>query len=153
MSQPGTLLEAFQAAWTADAVLSGLVSDNRVYFGKVPPAADVSSADPSKIDTPYVRVEKPEGSPQVRSNCALYNEETIIVHLWTDNADDGDQIAQQIERVFSYNLTWNGGAVIDSRFRPHSITQVDQPEISQWETVCQFPMRTWQPRPDYSGGD
>ena len=39
VADPATLLEAIQAAWAADAVLSGLVPDVRCYFGKVPPLA------------------------------------------------------------------------------------------------------------------
>ncbi len=149
MADPATLLEAIQAAWAADAVLSGLVPDVRCYFGKVPPLA--SEAGPPEVtpETPYVRVEKPQGRGEgTRSNAALYKDATIVFHIWTDTPEAGDQIAAEVERVFSQNATWTGGAVLDAKFTPHSTTQVAQAEISQWETVCTFSMRTWQPRTD-----
>jgi hypothetical protein len=149
MSEPATLLEAIQAAWTADAVLSDLVPDSRCYFGKVPPMASVEGPPDVEPEMPYVRIEKPgDRSAGRRSSAALYKDVTIGFHVWTDTPEQGDRIAEEIERVFSEDLAWTGGAAIDSKFVPHSTAQVGRPEISQWETVCTFTMRTWQPRTD-----
>ncbi len=151
MSTPASLLEAIQAAWGADGVLSGLVPESRAYLGKVPPIASESGQPDVEPEMPYVRVEKPEGgSPGMRSNIGWYKDATIIFHVWTDTPEAGDQIGDEIERVFSSNLEWTGGATLDNKFTPHSTAQIDQAEITQWETVCTFTMRTWRPRTDIS---
>jgi hypothetical protein len=147
--EPSTLLEAIQAAWSADAALSGWIPDSRCYFGKVPPIASVEGQPTPNPEMPYARVEKPMGRGEgTRSNAGWYKDAEITFHVWTDNPEDGDTIGGEVERVFSQLLTWTNGATLDSKFTPHSTTQVDQPEISQWETVCTFTMRTWQARTD-----
>jgi hypothetical protein len=148
MAAATTLLEAIQAAWTADGTLAGLVPNCRVFFGKVPPAGNIGDEDPSTPEMPYARVELPEGTPGVRSNACLYADQPIIVHVWTDTGDQGDQIGREVERVLSHNLNWTTGGTLDCRFHPHSTTKLDMPEIEQWETICTFAMKTWQARFD-----
>ena len=112
------LLEAIQAAWSADAVLSALVPDSRAYFGKVPPLGSEEGQPDVTPEMPYVRIEKPKGrGVGTRSNAALYKDVAVVFHIWTDNPEDGETIADEVERVFSQDLAWTDGAVIDSRSR------------------------------------
>ena len=148
MSTPTTLAEAIQAAWTADTVLSGLVPDSRCYIGKVPPAGNIGDSDPTTPEMPYCRVEIPAGAPGVRTNASIYASQSVIFHVWTDGFDQGDQIGQQIERVFYVPMDWTNGGTTEAKFDPHVTTQQDPPEIVQFETVCKFAMTTWQGRTD-----
>ena len=98
MPSPTTLLEAIQAAWTADAALAALVPDSRAYFGKVPPAGSIGDDDPTTPEMPYARIEKPAGETGLRTNASLYLDQTVIVHVWTDSSDAGDQIAAEVAK-------------------------------------------------------
>lgn len=138
MTLPATLAEGIHRKWAADVALSALLPVSRFLTGRAPEV----------VEMPYCRLEMPGGSQDVRTNKSLIQSSPIVFHVWTDGFDEGDRIANEIERVFQNCIEYQGGTVLDATFVPHTGTQLNLPEIRAWETICNFTFRTWQARSD-----
>jgi hypothetical protein len=134
-----SLMGFLHQIWGASTALTALVPVASVFTGRVPPLGQTT--------TPYVRIERTSGAAGIRTNRSLQPIIEIVFHAWTDTHDQGETIANAIIQAYAQaEFDYSDGSVADMRLENCIPRQVEFAELTMWEWLVTFNLRTYRTR-------